>query len=245
MFTWPYFLITFLIVYHLANNIFSIYVHRSVGHNHFVINYYLEHFFRFWLWFTLAFGSYYRWKEQYAGQHRKHHRYPDTPLDPHSPHHYTIRQLLDYSHNDPTRANFVTDDEIKLYAPGVMPVDDWMQQHIYSQYPKGGILLNWILQTILFGATGFIAGACIYFFIKDYTILAGNYSLHVIGFRPKGTKDKSVNLSPIGVIMGGESLHANHHNDVSKPYFHRNWWEIDTGWIYCRLFILLGLMQLK
>jgi stearoyl-CoA desaturase (delta-9 desaturase) len=64
---------------------------------------------------------------------------------------------------------------------------------------------------------------------------------HWWGYRNGETKDHSRNVSPIGILIGGEELHNNHHLDPANPKLSRRWFEFDIGWMWFKLFELLGL----
>jgi stearoyl-CoA desaturase (delta-9 desaturase) len=68
---------------------------------------------------------------------------------------------------------------------------------------------------------------------------------HWWGYRNGETKDHSHNISPIGIIVGGEELHNNHHLDPASPKFSRKPWEFDIGWFYIRVLESLRLAKIK
>lgn len=245
MFSWTSGLLTYVILCHAMGSVYTIYVHRGLGHHYFEFSKPLEHIFRFFLWLTFGF-VWANWMQHYAAKHRKHHKYSDSAQDPHSPHHYTLKQMFDVAHNDPTRANYISKEEIQSYAPDIKTADDWVERNVYLKYPKLGMKLFVVLMSVLFGFTGLIIGLFNYYLMPAIFIWMGNYVSHKYWFTYAGNRgeDKSKILSPWGIFCGGEELHAHHHNDDSKPYFHRHWWEIDAGWIYARIFIALRLMRL-
>jgi stearoyl-CoA desaturase (delta-9 desaturase) len=65
------------------------------------------------------------------------------------------------------------------------------------------------------------------------------------GYRSFETSDASRNIMPIGVIMGGEELHNNHHAYRQSARFSCKWWEFDIGWMYIRLFEGIGFASVK
>jgi stearoyl-CoA desaturase (delta-9 desaturase) len=141
----------------------------------------------------------------------------------------------------------VSPANVKKYAPDIISTDDWMDRNVYGKYTKSGLLIFWALFTIFFGVTGFLLGFLHFLFCKHLLIIVTVYSLHKVGFTYAGNnaEDKSKIISPIGIFLGGEELHANHHNDDSVPWFSRHWWEFDVGWFYCRIFLALRLMELN
>jgi len=245
MFSWQAGLITFLILQHFRWVVFSIYVHRGLGHHMFEFSPVLSHIFRFYLWFAMKF-TWPNWMQYYAAQHRKHHRYSDIPGDPHSPYLLKFKELL-YDFDKPNSSYALSLEEIQQYAPDIKTPDDWMQKNVYGSYPKLGLAIYWLLGTLFFGWFGFVVGLITYLFMDQIGIILSNWVMHKVGFSyatRTETGDRSKIVFPFGIIMGGEALHARHHNDPSNPNFAHRWWEFDTGYWYCRLFIALGLMTL-
>ena len=68
---------------------------------------------------------------------------------------------------------------------------------------------------------------------------------HWWGYRNFETADASTNISPIGIIIGGEELHNNHHSFASSAKLSNKWWEFDIGWFYIRTMEILGLATVK
>jgi stearoyl-CoA desaturase (delta-9 desaturase) len=68
---------------------------------------------------------------------------------------------------------------------------------------------------------------------------------HFWGYRNFDTPDASTNISPWGLIIGGEELHNNHHAFPSSARLSARWWELDLGWQYIRLLRLLRLARVK
>jgi fatty-acid desaturase len=66
-----------------------------------------------------------------------------------------------------------------------------------------------------------------------------------MGYRNGETKDQSRNISPWGILIGGEELHNNHHLAPSSAKLSRRWFEFDIGWAWLNVFRFLGLAQLR
>ena len=52
-------------------------------------------------------------------------------------------------------------------------------------------------------------------------------------------------MGPLGIIIGGEELHNNHHAFPTAAKFSLKPWEFDIGWMYIKLFSLLGQVKVK
>ena len=68
---------------------------------------------------------------------------------------------------------------------------------------------------------------------------------HYRGYRNFDCADASTNLFPIGILIGGEELHNNHHAFATSARLSNRWYEFDIGWMYIRLLALLGLARVK
>jgi len=241
-------LLFYILIFHILWASFAILIHRSKMHRHYDLHPVLEHILRFLIWIT--YGFYYKnWCSEMVAQHRKHHKISDSwtnyrEYDPVSPHIFTLRQLMDFSKIGPGTQLYTSPIDILKYAKDTKDYNDWIENNLYLKYPKVGLVIIWIISTLLFGLPGFIIGGIWRFFnIQIITLTAS--SLHVIGYRtssPLVTTDKSVNLFPIGILLAGEELHANHHDDGGKLNYANHWWEFDLGYWYAIIFSKLGLL---
>jgi stearoyl-CoA desaturase (delta-9 desaturase) len=66
---------------------------------------------------------------------------------------------------------------------------------------------------------------------------------HYWGYRNFEISNAATNIVPWGILIGGEELHNNHHAFGSSAKFSNRWGEFDLGWLYIRLFSLLGLAR--
>ena len=66
---------------------------------------------------------------------------------------------------------------------------------------------------------------------------------HYWGYQNGETRDLSRNISCIGIIIGGECLHNNHHLEPANPKLSRRWFEFDIGWMYIQILKLFGLAK--
>jgi stearoyl-CoA desaturase (delta-9 desaturase) len=252
MFNWYAALFIFFITWYVLVTIQSIYVHRVVAHNYFVISKALEHIFVFCLWFVLGFGQHPHWRQYYAAMHRRHHLYSDTEKDPHSPYYFTFNQLCNeqlvmQSHSDQTNPSFISAVELAEFK--YKNSSSWSEINIYWKYPKLGQLIFWGLTTSIAGIPGFIVGAIYYYTSSELVTFVGKWAMHKLGFDDENlvTADKSQNSFLLALIcgFGGEEYHRYHHDDTTKPYFHRRWYQLDLGWMCCNIFMTLKLMKLS
>jgi stearoyl-CoA desaturase (delta-9 desaturase) len=50
---------------------------------------------------------------------------------------------------------------------------------------------------------------------------------------------------PVGLLIGGEELHNNHHTFPTSANLSVRWFELDIGWCYIRLLQALGLARVR
>jgi len=65
------------------------------------------------------------------------------------------------------------------------------------------------------------------------------------GYRNFETTDASRNVSPWGIVIGGEELHNNHHTYPTSAKFSVKPYEFDVGWVYIRGMEMLGLAKVR
>ena len=68
---------------------------------------------------------------------------------------------------------------------------------------------------------------------------------HYWGYRTFDTPDESRNIVPVGVLIGSEELHNNHHGHAYSAKFSSKPWELDIGWFYIQSLESVGLATVK
>ena len=230
-------LIYLLIVTHITIVSVTLYLHRSQAHRGIEFHPILEHFMRAWLWLTTGMVT-----KQWVAIHRKHHRYSDQEGDPHTPHVYGIWQVL---FKGAGLYHEASKDKIMVDTYGVGTPSDWMELHVYQPYSRLGIGLLLVLNTLIFGWWGLLIWSIQMIWIPFWAAGVINGLAHWWGYRNGTTKDYSRNISPWGIIIGGEELHNNHHLDPANPKLSRNWFEFDIGWMWFKIFEFLKLAKLR
>jgi stearoyl-CoA desaturase (delta-9 desaturase) len=128
---------------------------------------------------------------------------------------------------------------------GVGTPNDWLEQNVYSAHSRLGILLMLIINLVLFGPWGLLVWGIQMIWIPFWAAGVINGLAHWIGYRNTNTKDTSRNIVPIGIIIGGEELHNNHHADGASASFKQRWWEFDEGWLVIQLLAKLKLATIR
>jgi len=214
-----------------------LYLHRGQAHRGIVFTPVLEHFMRAWLWLTTGMVT-----RQWVAVHRKHHRFTEQDGDPHSPHVYGIRRVL---FTGAGLYHSASKDAEMVAQYGAGTPDDWIERNVYTQHSRLGIVLMLLINVVLFGAWGVLIWGIQMIWIPFHAAGVINGLGHWWGYRNVDTKDKSTNLIPWAVWIGGEELHNNHHADPANPQLSRRWFEFDAGWMWLGLFRLLRLAKLR
>lgn len=226
-----------LLATHLTIICVTVYLHRGQAHKGLIFNPILEHLMRFWLWLTTGMVT-----KQWVAIHRKHHRFCETKNDPHSP---RIHGILTVLFKGAWLYNEAAKDKDMVDTYGVGTPDDWMERNIYTPHSRLGIGILFLFNILIFGWVGAIIWGIQMIWIPFWAAGVVNGLGHWWGYRNGDSKDRSTNISPIGIIIGGEELHNNHHLNPASPRLSRRWFELDMGWIYIQMFKILGLLKLR
>ena len=228
-------LIYLLVCTHITIICVTLFLHRGQAHRGIEFHPILSHFMRFWLWLTTGMVT-----KEWVAVHRKHHQNTDKIYDPHSPHNEGLLRML--VGGAWLYAKAAEDKEmVRIY--GVGTPDDWMERNVYTKYSKVGFTLLLIINTLLFNGWGIVLWLIQMAWIPFWAAGVINGVGHCIGYRNWKTKDKSTNIVPIGILIGGEELHNNHHNSPANPKLSNKWYEFDIGWMWFNIFKILRLVK--
>jgi stearoyl-CoA desaturase (delta-9 desaturase) len=179
---------------------------------------------------------------EWVAVHRKHHARCETEEDPHSPQVYGILRLL-FGGVGLYRTEAAREETLVTYGRGTP--DDWLERHVYGRTRFTGITIMLLVDLVLFGWVGAIIWAVQMVWIPFWAAGVINGVGHWFGYRNFETQDASRNIAPIGILIGGEEFHNNHHAYGSSAKLANQWWELDIGWVYIRALELLGLASVK
>ncbi|MBL8259161.1 MAG: fatty acid desaturase [Candidatus Competibacteraceae bacterium] len=230
-------ILTTLLLTHITIVAVTVFLHRSQAHRALDLNPWVSHFFRFWLWLTTGMVT-----KQWVAIHRKHHAKCETTHDPHSPQVLGIRKVL-WQGVELYQAEALNEETLARYGHGTP--DDWLERHLYARYDRLGVTLLLGVDLALFGIAGLTVWAVQLMWIPFWAAGVINGLGHYWGYRNYEPRDASTNLSPLGILIGGEELHNNHHAFPSSAKLSNKWWEFDAGWFYIRLLAYLKLAHVK
>ncbi len=226
-----------LVTTHITIAAVTIFLHRSQAHRSLELHPVVAHFFRFWLWFGTGMVT-----KEWVAIHRKHHAKCETRDDPHSPQIYGLRKLL-LEGVELYRAESRVPETMLKYGHGTP--DDWVERHVYSRYTWQGVGLLLILDLLLFGGLGGSVWALQMVWIPVTAAGIINGLGHWWGYRNFEAPDASTNISPWGILIGGEELHNNHHTYPTSAKLSVKPYEFDIGWLYISLLERVGLAKVR
>lgn len=223
---------------HITIAAVTIFLHRHQAHRALDLGPLPSHFFRLWLWLTTGMVT-----KQWAAVHRKHHARCETAEDPHSPQEFGLPRVLfggvllysKEARNEETLAQY-----------GRGTPDDWIERHLYSRLPLVGIVSMLVIDVVLFGIVpGFIVWSVQMLWIPFWAAGVINGVGHFVGYRNFACEDASRNIFPLGILIGGEELHNNHHAFATSAKLSNKWYEFDIGWTYIRVLEALRMARVK
>ena len=215
----------------------TIYLHRHSAHRSLDLHPIASHFFRFWLWMTTGMVT-----KEWTAIHRKHHAKCEQDGDPHSPQVFGIKKVF-WQGSELYRAEAKNQDTLQRY--GHNTPDDWIERNLYTKHSALGVSLMLILDVVLFGMAGLAVWAVQMAWIPVTAAGIINGIGHWWGYRNFEAVDASTNISPWGIIIGGEELHNNHHTYPTSAKLSVKPYEFDIGWLYINILQSVGLASVK
>ncbi|GAB3768920.1 acyl-CoA desaturase [Ramlibacter monticola] len=226
-----------LVATHITIAGVTIFLHRAQAHRAMDLHAIPSHFFRFWLWLSTGMVT-----KEWVAIHRKHHAKCETPEDPHSPQTRGIETVF-WKGAELYRAEAKNQETMAKFGHGTP--NDWIERNLYTRYSWQGVGLMLIINLALFGAVGAAVWAVQMLWIPVNAAGIINGIGHYWGYRNFEAPDASTNISPWGIIIGGEELHNNHHTYPTSAKFSVKPYEFDIGWVYISLMRRIGWATVK
>jgi stearoyl-CoA desaturase (delta-9 desaturase) len=233
--SWWQVILVILALTHVTIASVTIFLHRAQAHRALDLHPIASHFFRAWLWLTTGMVT-----KEWVAIHRKHHAKCETEEDPHSPQTRGIKTVL-LQGGELYRAEAKVAETLQKF--GHNTPNDWLERNLYSRFNWQGVGLMLIIDLLLFGAIGLTVWAVQMLWIPITAAGIINGIGHWWGYRNFEAPDASTNVSPWGIIIGGEELHNNHHTYPTSAKLSVKSYEFDIGWMYIRGLEMLGLAK--
>jgi stearoyl-CoA desaturase (delta-9 desaturase) len=226
-----------LVTTHITIASVTVFLHRAQAHRALDLAPVPSHFFRAWLWLMTGMVT-----KEWVAIHRKHHAKCETEEDPHSPQTRGIRTVL-LQGSELYRAEAKNQQTLAKFGHGTP--NDWLERNLYSRYTWQGVGLTLVIDVMLFGAIGLAVWAVQMLWIPITAAGVINGIGHWWGYRNFEAPDASRNVSPWGLIIGGEELHNNHHTYPTSAKLSVKPYEFDIGWAYIRGLEMLGWAKVR
>lgn len=235
--SWWQVLLYTLVTTHITIVSVTVFLHRSQAHRSLDLHPAASHFFRFWLWLGSGMVT-----KEWVAIHRKHHAKCETEEDPHSPVTRGIREVL-LRGSELYRAEAKNVETLTKY--GHQTPDDWLERNLYTRYSWQGVGIMLMLNVLMFGAIGLTVWAVQMVWIPITAAGIINGLGHWWGYRNFEAPDASTNVSPWGILIGGEELHNNHHTYPTSAKLSVKPYEFDIGWMYIRMLESVGMAKVR
>lgn len=169
----------------------------------------------------------------FSAQHRLHHKFADTNLDPHSPlfvSWWRIQFMYPYHNSSLKYAYELLNDKIQIF---------------FSRYGLFITISTWIaiasITSVSWLLTIWIPGISLVILIKNYLNSRLHGSKHTTGnYRIHNLNDES-NNNLIWGYLAFDGWHQNHHKNSSSWYMGNRWWEIDIPGVVIFILSILTL----
>ncbi len=212
--------------------------HRLLSHRAFTCNKFVEYFFV--LAGYLAFEGSPIW---WAAIHRAHHRYVDTPLDPHSPRYGVFHAYF----------GWLFELNYPAHVIPAVQCADLINDPFYKFFEQNGNLQRMNQCSFLINVGFRLALWPIFGWqIALMSLLAGlaviqiplllNVACHMpfLGYKNFATKDDGVNVWWVGILAFGEGWHNNHHVYPGSARNGMRKFEVDMSYAVIKLMKKFG-----
>ncbi|HEY9755225.1 MAG TPA: acyl-CoA desaturase [Oculatellaceae cyanobacterium] len=235
------FILLFLFFYLLHGLGITIGYHRLLSHRSFASNKFVEYF-----WVSLGYLAFQGPPIWWATMHRAHHRYVDTPLDPHSPRHDLKNAYFGWFQHDSYPSHIDPASQSK----------DLIKDRIYRFLELGGNWRRaiWMCHTIslalrlvillAFGWVPALASLCAGLLVLQIPLML-NVVCHIpkLGYKNFQCEDDSVNVWWVAILALGEGWHNNHHVYPGSARSGLRPHEFDLSWQVISFMRRLGLVS--
>jgi sn-1 stearoyl-lipid 9-desaturase len=171
----------------------------------------------------------------WVGLHRIHHKYSDTPPDPHD-----SNRGFWWSH----MGWMLCDNHANAFVPQY--TKDIADDPFYQFCEKYFIPIQVVLGLILFVIGGWpfvIWGIFVRLVVVFHVTWFVNSATHKFGYQSHESGDNSTNCWWVALVTFGEGWHNNHHAFQYSARHGLEWWEIDITWMTIQVLQFLGLAK--
>lgn len=214
--------------------------HRLLSHRSFSCPKFVEYF-----WVMGAYLAFEGSPIWWATVHRAHHKYSDTPLDPHSPKNGIYNAQIGWMLKEGYPASFSPEKNAKDLIKD--PVYRFLEQGgVWKRNHQLALFLNLAVRALIwvvFGWQAALASLLAGLIVLQVPLLL-NVVCHIpkLGYRNYAHNDDSVNVWWVALLAMGEGWHNNHHASPGSARTGMRPWEIDVSWMTIKAMKWLGLV---
>jgi stearoyl-CoA desaturase (delta-9 desaturase) len=230
-FTWDAFKVCLLLLFTISPIGVTLTYHRLLTHRAFKVPKWLE--------YTLATigalsaqGPVMLW----VAEHRLHHRYSDTPKDPHN-----SREGFFWAHVGHLFYHKEFEDNAEQW---MKYVPDMSNQKYYRFLNKYNMLIALSILPVLYWIGGWsyvLWGGVVRVTLMLHITWFVNSASHYWGYKNFEISDNSRNCWWVAILAAGEGWHNNHHAQQACAAHGRRWFEFDLTYLMIRLLETAGL----
>jgi stearoyl-CoA desaturase (delta-9 desaturase) len=184
----------------------------------------------------------------WACMHRLHHAHSDTPLDPHSPVNVGIFGVFSAQLRSYKRV-------LRKLIQGNRELEGVVRDLDFpvSRLNRRGLWLApylahlGVAAALALALRSPLAGLAYFAGLMSHPVqgwLVNSFG-HAKGYRTFPLADDSRNNTLVGLFVMGEGYQNNHHRYPRSAKFSLLWREVDLGYVFCRLFDAVGLLEIR
>lgn len=236
-------IVTFLFFYVVTGVGITLGFHRLVTHR----SYSCPSWFRYGMALagSLAFqGPVIRW----VADHRRHHRFSDTPKDPHSPVSGRGRNRVSrFMHGYVLWIYSPESTSYRRYAPDLLRDAGMIRlEQYYFLLCILSVVAPATMGLLIGGGLGGVDGMLVGGFVRIWALQQITWSVnafgHTVGSRDSPTNDGSRNNWWMAIPTIGDGWHNNHHAHPSSARHGLGRWQLDLGYLTLLLLEKVGLV---
>jgi stearoyl-CoA desaturase (delta-9 desaturase) len=171
----------------------------------------------------------------WASWHRRHHKYADTPGDPHSP------VIYGFWHAHMTWIFKEKYDRTDL--SNVRDLSRYPELRLLDRFAWVPLVAHALLCYALAGLPGVVWGFVVSTVAVNHATFCINSLAHLWGSRRYPTPDTSRNNPLLALITLGEGWHNNHHFYMSSARQGFFWWELDASYYSLKVLAWLRIVK--